>query len=377
VPALNLLPPGGVSLTGYADSVQRGTAGGGTRTARGLLALLLLAGVIGMHSLGAVGTPATTLTAPSMAVTAHANVMPDGTGEHGGGHDNHQVMHLCLAVLAVAGFALLLVLLGMVVGIPRPARSRRRAPRIFLGRAPPWTTPTLAELSILRELRARPTCARRPHSYFSQGVFSMRITSSLPAVAAATVLGLTLVGCSGNPASSTPPASTSSAAQPGAVSNDVDVTFVQGMYPHHAQAVEMATMIEGRTTTPSVVQLATAIKGAQEPEMDTMTTLLKTWNKPAPATAGKMPASMPGMDHTSAAMPGMMSDADMNALAGLSGTAFDQKWLSMMVAHHQGAIAMATTEIQGGSSREAKQLATSIIAAQKSESQQMNALLAR
>lgn len=205
----------------------------------------------------------------------------------------------------------------------------------------------------------------------------MRITSSLPAVAAATVLGLSLAGCSGDTTSSTPPAPTSSAAQPGAVSNDIDVTFVQEMYPHHAQALDMATMVEGRTTTPAVVQLATAIKGAQQPEMDTMTTLLKTWNKPAPSTATKMPASMPGMDHTGDGMPGMMSDAGMSALAGLSSTAFDQKWLTMMVAHHQGAIDMANTELQGGSNPEAKQLATSIIDAQKTEIQRMNVLLAR
>ena len=204
----------------------------------------------------------------------------------------------------------------------------------------------------------------------------MRITSFLPAVAAGTVIGLTLVGCSSTTTASTPPAPTSSTIQSGALFNDIDVVFVQEMYPHHAQALDMSTMVEGRTTTPAVVQLATAIKGAQQPEMDTMTTLLKTWNKPAPSTATKMPASMPGMDHTGDGMPGMMSDADMATLGGLSGAAFDQKWLSMMVAHHQGAIDMANTELQGGSNPEAKQLATSIIAAQMSEIQQMNALLA-
>lgn len=130
--------------------MQVGIAGGRTWTARGLLVLLLLAGVIGMHSLATLDTPATTMTAPSMAAAAQADVMPVGTGEHSGGHAGHQRMHLCLAVLAVAGFALLFGLLGMVVDIPRPALPRRPAPRIFLGRAPPWTTPTLAELSILR-----------------------------------------------------------------------------------------------------------------------------------------------------------------------------------------------------------------------------------
>ena len=70
--------------------------------------------------------------------------------------------------------------------------------------------------------------------------------------ATAVVLGLTLAGC---PSASTPAASgasagaTSGAAQPGVVFNVAEVTFLQQMFPHHAQAVEMAKLVDGRITT--------------------------------------------------------------------------------------------------------------------------------
>jgi uncharacterized protein (DUF305 family) len=206
----------------------------------------------------------------------------------------------------------------------------------------------------------------------------MRITNSLPVIAAATVaVALTVAGCSsggtGGTASSITSSITSSAgvAQSGAVFNDADVTFLQQMYPHHAQAVDMATLMDGRTTTPAVMQLGATIKGAQQPEMDKMTSLLTSWGKPAPTTTTA--GGMAGMSNSG--LPGMMSAADMSTLTGLSGTMFDQKWLTMMTAHHQGAITMATTELSNGTNPDAKQLATNIISAQNAEIQHMSTLI--
>jgi uncharacterized protein (DUF305 family) len=196
--------------------------------------------------------------------------------------------------------------------------------------------------------------------------------------ATAVVLGLTLTACS---SSATPAASgasvsaTSGTAQPGVVFADADVTFLQQMYPHHAQAVEMAKLVDGRTTTPAVVQLATMIQGEQSPEMTTMTTLLSSFGKPASSSSMDM-SGMSGMDSSSAqGMPGMMSASDMSTLGGLTGTAFDQKWLTMMTAHHQGAITMATTELSAGTNPDAQKLATGIISAQKAEIATMATLL--
>lgn len=204
-------------------------------------------------------------------------------------------------------------------------------------------------------------------------------TRTLRTVTAATavVLGLTLAGCS---SASTPAASgaaagaTSGAAQPGVVFTDADVTFLQQMYPHHAQAVEMAKLVDGRTTTPAVVQLATMIQGEQSPEMTTIATLLTSFGKPAPSSSDM--TGMSGMGATAMqGMPGMMSTADMSTLGGLKGTSFDQKWLTMMTAHHQGAITMAMTELASGTNPEAKKLATAIISAQKAEIATMATLI--
>lgn len=70
-----------------------------------------------------------------------------------------------------------------------------------------------------------------------------------------------------------------------------------------------------------------------------------------------------------------MTVEDMSALASLTGAEFDQRWMEMMVAHHQGAIAMAETLQAEGSNPEAIELAGQIIAAQQAEIDQLRALL--
>lgn len=151
--------------------------------------------------------------------------------------------------------------------------------------------------------------------------------------------------------------------------NGNDVSFSQDMIPHHRQAVEMAKLADTRAVSSDVKALAKAIGGAQDPEITTMERWLKSWNKNVPD------ASMSGMDHGSDAMPGMMSGSDMTSLAGSSGTGFDTKFLTMMTAHHQGAITMADTEIAKGKNAEAIALAKAIKAAQTREIATMSDLL--
>ena len=152
--------------------------------------------------------------------------------------------------------------------------------------------------------------------------------------------------------------------------NDADVMFAQMMYPHHAQAVEMADMADGRTDNPEVLSLASAIAGAQQPEMDQMTTWLAEWGQPAP-TADM--GDMGGMDHSSGS--GMMTAQDMDALMAATGPEFDRQWLTMMIAHHTGAIEMANTEIADGSNPDAQEMARTIVATQQQEIDTMQRLL--
>lgn len=153
--------------------------------------------------------------------------------------------------------------------------------------------------------------------------------------------------------------------------NDADISFTQDMVPHHTQATEMAKLAETRASSPQVKALAAKIAAAQQPEIDKMNTWLAGWGANM-STEG----SMAGMDHGgSSSMSGMMSEDDMTALAGLSGAEFDKSFLTMMTAHHTGAISMAEDELKNGKSADALALASSIQVSQQAEVNEMKALL--
>ncbi|CAM3074055.1 DUF305 domain-containing protein [Skermania piniformis] len=148
--------------------------------------------------------------------------------------------------------------------------------------------------------------------------------------------------------------------------DQADVTFLAGMYPHHAQAVAMAELVPERSQNPRIRELATSIEQAQQPEMDQIAALLQSFGQPAPTTA------MSAMDGHA----GMMSNQQMTDLAAASGSTFDTMFLTMMIAHHQGAVEMANAELAEGRNPDTKQLAEQIITAQQSEIDLMNTLLA-
>jgi len=205
-------------------------------------------------------------------------------------------------------------------------------------------------------------------------------TKIAASIAAATVGAFLLSGCSDTSTDSsmdghsmTSMSSAPMSSMPASASaqfNDADVMFARMMYPHHAQAVEMAEMVQGRSDNPDVQALASAIAAAQQPEMDQLTSWLAEWGQPAPS--GDM-GTMGGMDHGSGM--GMMTQQDMDALAGLTGAEFDRQWLTMMIAHHTGAIDMAQAEIANGSNPDAQQMARTIVDTQQQEIDTMQQLL--
>jgi len=147
--------------------------------------------------------------------------------------------------------------------------------------------------------------------------------------------------------------------------NDSDVEFAMGMVPHHKQAVEMADMILAKDgIDQKVIDLATRIKAAQDPEIVEMTAWLKTWGSPMDSMSG-----MGGMDS------GMMSDDDMAALDAATGTEASKLFLEQMTTHHQGAITMAQTEISDGKNPDAITLANGIVTSQSAEITEMAGIL--
>ncbi len=169
----------------------------------------------------------------------------------------------------------------------------------------------------------------------------------LPAIAAAVILA----GCGDSEQASTSQGAGTSTATTSERSapNAADVTFARNMVPHHRQALEMA-------------KLAST-------EIQQMNGWLARWGA---MSTSSMP-SMTGMDQGS--MPGEMTDAELRQLEQANGAEFDRMFLEMMIRHHQGAVEMAKTELNGGRSTDAKALAQRIIDAQQAEITQMRGLL--
>nr|WSZ13725.1 DUF305 domain-containing protein [Streptomyces canus] len=179
-----------------------------------------------------------------------------------------------------------------------------------------------------------------------------------------------LAACGGGDDSGSAASSPSVSAESSAgAHNAQDVSFAQGMIPHHQQAIEMAELADGRAASAQVKDLAARVEKAQGPEITTMTGWLKAWDE-------KVPESMPGMDHSGMdGMAGMMDSADMGKLKKASGKDFDSMFLTMMVEHHEGAVEMATTEKAKGEDKAATAMAGDIVTAQNAEISEMKKLL--
>ena len=155
--------------------------------------------------------------------------------------------------------------------------------------------------------------------------------------------------------------------------NDADVTFAQGMIPHHQQAVEMAQMAEDRAESPELKQLASEIEAAQAPEIEQLTSWLEDWGAEVPSDS--MGHGDMGHGHSSSDMSGMMTAEDMSMLEDANGMEFDRTFLTMMIEHHDGAVGMAQTEVADGENPDAIAMAEQIITTQKAEIEQMQNML--
>lgn len=151
---------------------------------------------------------------------------------------------------------------------------------------------------------------------------------------------------------------------------EADVGFMVGMIGHHAQALVMAGLVPDRSQDAAIRILARRIDNAQRGEIQLMEEWLRRRDQPVPhwhiegstlvfepgeraAHGGQampgagghgghtMPADMHAAargDHAS--MPGMLSPAQMAELDAASGPDFDRLFLTFMIEHHQGAVAM-------------------------------------
>lgn len=166
-----------------------------------------------------------------------------------------------------------------------------------------------------------------------------------------------------------------------------DVKFMQHMVIHHDQAVEMVNLLRAQGEDPTVKLMGERIARSQEAEIE----LMRNWltERGQAETAADIHADHSSMKHGGHAghapalsnaplMPGMLSPAQMHALAASTGTDFDRLFLQGMIQHHQGALDMVDGLLAQPNAAQDPMLsdfASSVVADQSAEILRMQSLL--
>jgi uncharacterized protein (DUF305 family) len=166
--------------------------------------------------------------------------------------------------------------------------------------------------------------------------------------------------------------------------------FARDMQLHHEQAVEMSVIVRDATDDPDIRLLAYDITLAQQQQVGQMFAWLQVWGLPQAASEPSMTwmvrpgRSGTGHDHGAGEsahrpgepMPGLATDEQMAQLRAATGVEAEKLYLTLMIAHHEGGIEMAEAILDRSTNRVVTGLARGMIAAQQSEIDYMNELLA-
>jgi uncharacterized protein (DUF305 family) len=151
-----------------------------------------------------------------------------------------------------------------------------------------------------------------------------------------------------------------------------DTRFMQGMIGHHAQALEMATLLYANSQSEDMKLLAKRIEVSQIDEIN----MMKEW---LTARGEKLPDEHAHHAGDHALMPGMLTQAEMKALSAAKGAEFDRLFLIGMIKHHQGALTMVRELFAtpgAGQDAEIFAFASDVDADQSMEIDRMSAMLA-
>lgn len=197
------------------------------------------------------------------------------------------------------------------------------------------------------------------------------------AVIAATLLGTGgfLAGRFSSPSDTSVPSSNSAAAG-----------FLRDMQVHHAQAVDMAMTIRDISTDPALRLLAYDIALGQSTQAGQMMGLLNAWGLPQSSSVPAMTwMSQPVIDgssdshgHTATpdgTMPGMATSAQLAELKAATGVEAEKLFLTLMIAHHKGGLAMAEGVLARTTVPQVVSMAKGIIVSQQSDIDAMEQML--
>jgi uncharacterized protein (DUF305 family) len=163
-------------------------------------------------------------------------------------------------------------------------------------------------------------------------------SKATPLFASSVLLGLASATVAAQHDHHTPPAA-AHAHDEATLFNAADIEFLQHMIVHHEQAVVMSLLVPERTERNEFVRFASYVRRGQAAEIESMQSLLDL------AADRGIAIGEHGL-HGDPPMPGMLSQAQIDALASVTGIEFEQLWLEGMIYHHQGAIDMALAQQQ-------------------------------
>ena len=206
-----------------------------------------------------------------------------------------------------------------------------------------------------------------------------------------------LAGCAASPSPDPAPAPGPRTVQPGAPGEptrvvtesqleemggvawvQADVDFMQGMIPHHAQALQMTALVPDRTRDPGIVALALRMEISQRDEIALMSRWLENRDQDVPTSAHAHHMDHMGGGSGMPMMPGMLTPEQMAELEAASDPEFDRLFLEYMIQHHEGAIVMVDALFStdgAGQESDIFQFASHVDADQRAEIARMRALL--
>ena len=179
--------------------------------------------------------------------------------------------------------------------------------------------------------------------------------------------------------------------------SSAEAGFARDMQTHHGQAVEMSLIILERTDDPEIRLLALDIATGQTQQQGQMFAWLSVWGLPQTSSGPSMQwMSLPvingdeqGVDHSGMdmtegsessapgeSMPGVATPDDLRQLSSLSGVEAERLYLELMMAHHQGGVAMAESVLARSDNPQVTTLAQNMVRQQSKELDYMSELLA-
>jgi uncharacterized protein (DUF305 family) len=162
--------------------------------------------------------------------------------------------------------------------------------------------------------------------------------------------------------------------------NAADAAFVQGMIPHHAQAVLIAGWAPSHGASKVMQLMCERMVVSQKDEIEWMRNWLRDRGEYVPArdaTHHKMKMAG-GMEHDML-MPGMLSDDELKQLDKARGPEWDKLFLQFMIKHHEGALKMVDDLFNSHGALQDEDLyafASDIFADQTAEIERMQKMLA-